>query len=621
MKKIYTIILVALAALISIPAFADGYTPEQKAAVSATKTVTPIGDSSEYLLNLETFVKGQGLNSTAKSSDMDIILVLDVSGSMEGTKMTNLISAAKGFVDIIKADGTKHSATHRISIVKFACNKNLEIGDNKGSYNGYSNMNYSQVVLDYTDATTAGVSTLKTAIGKLTAAGATHSDYGMQLAQNVISGTGLTSTLKGARTDAIKTVVMFTDGTPTSGSSFEDSVANGAVTAAKTMKGNGVIVYTIGLFDNGTASSTKVTNYMNAVSSNYPNATSYTSRGTRVSSDKDYYYVTTDPNDLAGIFSKIGEDISKANAGINLKKDEVVLKDIITPSFTLPEGASSITVKVATIDQVQTQSATDPTITGYTWKDETVVYSGGRNVSTVEAYKDIAVAVSTDGKTIDVTGFDFSTYWVGPDITKSGTSVTKIETHPNGKKLIIQIAIQFDPNATESGKISTNGEGSAVYAGDVEIAKYQVEPADVFTPLALVIKKGDDTGSGLLAGESILYTIERGTGEGSAWTKDTTFETLTIAVSATNTAAITETLGKLSAKYFADGQYVDYVYRVTEDYTWAWAHKSTTGSVVTQKLFNSDTDYTSKTFVFSKAPDTSNSVNHAEDNKANELAK
>ncbi len=65
-------------------------------------------------------------------------------------------------------------------------------------------------------------------------------------------------------------------------------------------------------------------------------------------------------------------------------------------------------------------------------------------------------AVSIQDKTISVTGFDYSENWVGKDVN---TGVV----HP-GKKLVVTIPIQ--DNGTGTGTVPTNGPDSAVYDKD-----------------------------------------------------------------------------------------------------------------------------------------------------------
>ncbi len=186
------------------------------------------------------------------------------------SRMEALQNAANAFVDSVAAmnDGITDTAQqHRISLVKFASDENNSIG-NGTNWDGY---NFSQVVSDLTAYTTQNASTLKNTINSLEGEGATRADYGMHQAQRVLDGDG---NLTGARTNAQKIVIFFTDGNPTTSSSWSDSVAGTAINYAYDMKQDGALVYSIGVFQGANPSDTNndFNRYMNAVSSNYPDA-------------------------------------------------------------------------------------------------------------------------------------------------------------------------------------------------------------------------------------------------------------------------------------------------------------------------------------------------------------
>ena len=148
---------------------------------------------------------------------------------------------------------------------------------------------------------------LKNTVGYIEPAGATRADYGLELARDM-SG----------REDAQKVVVFFTDGTPTDVRNFNPTVANNAIVAAKKMKGKGATVYTIGIFDDANPAD-EPTNYwtsdenkfMHAVSSNYPNATSYTTNelGKRTE-NSDFYKAASNADELKKVFDDISSSIT-----------------------------------------------------------------------------------------------------------------------------------------------------------------------------------------------------------------------------------------------------------------------------------------------------------------------
>lgn len=110
--------------------------------------------------------------------------------------------------------------------------------------------------------------------------------------------------------------MFFTDGTPTKQNKFDAGVANAAVTAAKNMKDGKATVYTIGIFDgvNPKASvqdskTSQENKFMQAVSSNYPNATAWDTHGTRAE-NSDYYKSATNAEELKKVFDGISQAIT-----------------------------------------------------------------------------------------------------------------------------------------------------------------------------------------------------------------------------------------------------------------------------------------------------------------------
>lgn len=237
-------------------------------------------------------------------------------------KMEALQSAANTFVDSVAAlnDGISDtSKQHRISLVKFASDENNNVGND---FTG-DRYNCSQVVSDLTAYTTNSASSLKNTIDRLYGEGATQADYGLHQAQRVLNGEdGLT----GAREGAQKIVIFFTDGNPTSGSSWEGSVAADAINYAYDMKQSGTLIYSIGVFQDANPSDTSgnFNKYMNAVSSNYKNATAKNwwgdaswydlnlgDRTQKDGEDANYYFAASDAEQLNQVFDDITSSITE----------------------------------------------------------------------------------------------------------------------------------------------------------------------------------------------------------------------------------------------------------------------------------------------------------------------
>ena len=234
-----------------------------------------------------------------------------------------------------------------------------------------------------------------------------------------------------------KVVVMFTDGTPTSGTLFEESVASDAISASKKLKDKNVKVYTIGIFS-GADPKANVTNtetskenkYMQAVSSNYPSATLQLgwgwkwTFGTRAA-NSNYYLSATSADELKNVFQTISNSITTTHVTAN---ESAVLRDTLTKPFVLNGDANAITVKKAKV--------TGKTGNTYSW-------------GSLEDVDGIKKNVSSDGKTVTVTGFDYtSTGTTGNVITKNGNDYS-------GYKLIVTIPIKVN-EAYEGWKAGRN---------------------------------------------------------------------------------------------------------------------------------------------------------------------
>lgn len=257
-------------------------------------------------------------NSTVTvTTPLDIVMVLDASGSMDHEmgggdptrRIDALESAASSFIDAIAKQNEGIEGVdrqHKVAIVKFAGKTSNNIGNETYRDGGYT-YNYTQVMKDLTDCSGGNVKALKHRIAQITPAGATRADNGLQLAEGITSG----------RADAKKIVVFFTDGTPTKIDKFDPTVANAAVAAAKNMKDSKATVYTIGIFDGADPSagiqdsgkSQKENKFMQAVSSNYPNATAWDTRGARAE-NADYYKSATNAEELKKVFDDISQAIT-----------------------------------------------------------------------------------------------------------------------------------------------------------------------------------------------------------------------------------------------------------------------------------------------------------------------
>lgn len=221
------------------------------------------------------------------------------------TKISALKNAVQNFIDSTDEQNADlgDNMKSRISLVKFGSDSSNEIGDDKNRQ-GY---NYSQVVSDFT----TNMNSLQNTVRDLDAAGATSADYGMEHAQRLLNGDRQYG-LDGAREDAEKVVIFFTDGEPNHWDGFDGDVANSAIQSAKDLKDGGTSVYTIGIFSGADAESleSNTNRYMHAMSSNYPNATGYrTNNMGERAADSEFYFAAADAEQLNKVFEDIFDQI------------------------------------------------------------------------------------------------------------------------------------------------------------------------------------------------------------------------------------------------------------------------------------------------------------------------
>ena len=290
-----------------------------------TDKTVEAGEESDFVTTLSA-ISSTSNTITTVPKPLDIVMVLDASGSMDNPMSSSdrtkridaLKTAANSFIEKIAEENAKisdESKRHKVAIVKFSGNKTEQVGNGTYREGGYT-YNYSQTMKGLTLCSKdKGAESLKRTVNAISPAGSTRADYGMELAEGITSG----------REDAKKVVLFFTDGSPTSGSGFESSVADSAINKANSLKKDGAVIYTIGIFSGAnpsadpTASGTiKENKFMHAVSSNYPAASSSISFwgewainfGARAE-NANYYKSAKNAQELEDIFKDISGSITE----------------------------------------------------------------------------------------------------------------------------------------------------------------------------------------------------------------------------------------------------------------------------------------------------------------------
>lgn len=475
--------------------FADANETPLDDGLKLEKTVTPNANGG-YTVHLEAYTTGT-VTTTTTTKPCDIVLVLDQSGSMAddfdgNTRQHAMQQAVDTFIENVATKARDEEVEHRIAIVKFAGKSTDSVGDD--TYNdGGNRYNYSQIVKELTpvnDADGANATALTAAVDKLTARGGTQIQNGLNHAQRLLNG------VDSAR-DSSKVVIVFTDGMPGDGD-FDASVATNAIASAKTLKDGGVTVYTVGIFtganpdemygasgfdtnSNGTVNSKWVKDtwglfpgtdfpeadrsagnrFLNLLSSNFEDAAevglkretkgwalihykiTYTITQNFNQSATGYYKNAADSASLKNIFTSISQTIGSANIDLG---SSTVIKDIVTPYFTVPETPENI--RLYTAD-----------------------YNGNGSFDGASAAPaSVKAKIDSATRAVNVTGFDFNQYYVSENVKTDGT---------RGKKLIIEFDVAVTDGFLGGNQVPTNDEKSGIYPDGTMIKPFTVPTQDV----------------------------------------------------------------------------------------------------------------------------------------------
>ena len=398
---------------------------------------------------------------------LDIVLVLDVSGSMEdpitSTDTTKRITILKNsinqFIDAFAQNNSKINQVNkqsRISIIKFAGDKSDKVGNDTYTENGYR-YNYTQIMSDFFTATNDNKAKLEDVVNSISPAGATCSDFAMELALKQINQSKNDESRKYAK----RVVFFVTDGQPTTLNNFDDDVANKAITASEEIKKDAE-VYTFGMFTETNPSSTghagsswtdeeKFNAYMHGVSSNYPAAQSYKNLGTRAENSA-YYMGAKSSNEATAIFNSVinkllsmtyaGADYTKVNeakkripSDLTLYTDETVqaledaLKDVkydldITQQDTVDGYVDAINKAIAQLKYK---------VADYTEVDKAIEKANKLNKENYEDFSKVEDAIKTVVRSKNITEQD--------EVDAMAKAINDAI-----KALVFQLKIKYDSN-------------------------------------------------------------------------------------------------------------------------------------------------------------------------------
>ena len=511
MKKFLAMLLALVMALslVALPSFAEGEedsagngsprvvyegaSGENNGGLVMSKTVTKGEGDDQFLLTLEAFATGTTRTDT-KEIPLDIVLVLDTSSSMSRDFDGNIWGVA---------DKDRRLTALKTAVNNFAESVAAKAKGSDGQYGGEDDVNYRIAVVEFASEaynltnglvdmdTSRGLTQVKNAVSGLQAGGDTYPATGLDMANSIFDANPISGDGQRGRV-----VIMFTDGYPAENGTdnINYTLCDKAIASAQTSKRTyGATVYTVGIFSGANPNSNIDTNfdygnrrdaekqlvaanrYMHYTSSNFQNAKSLRNGGEK--SGSSYYLAASNANSLNDVFKSISQTIG--STPVELTRTSV-LRDVISDSFTLPEGYTDGDIKAYSVSCESSTKNADGTYT-YTWK------------TTPDADK-YDVTVADDNKTINVTDFDYAANWV--DQYDVGGSKS------HGKKLVVEIPIVLDPDAT--GSVDTNGPASGIYASaDAETAFANFKTPTVYVPFFTVthVASTVDSATGANKGE------------------------------------------------------------------------------------------------------------------------
>ncbi len=466
-----------------------------------------VGDTNYYLSGTTTTTTRPSGITNQNSTIWTGVLYLQTK-TPKSTKIAALKDAVKKFIDEIKyndeydekgerrkdAQGNDTYLGNQISIVKFASNSyaggvqgynsaNAPLTEGNETYSsGYYTYNRTQVVKAFTSTKEGGATTLKNAVDQLNPGGATAADYGLNLARRLIENLPKEGE-EGDRSGSTKTVVFFTDGSPTYGNTFETNVASQAIDNAYYIKNSGATVWTIGVFDDYT---TEIDNFMNYTSSNYPGARSMSQPGNKTGSN---FYQNASNANLSDIFQSIAE-ASGGSGNTEVSGGSTVTVDVVASSFSLPEGVTKDDITVTVAKCTGKQSKTWVNEDGETITKDYLTF-GTPDVSTAFGLPAIEPSVDAKTNTVSTTGFDFSANWCG---------YNEDTKQYQGYKQIISFEIKVRPDAVGGPNVATNDSKSGIYVNGKQVAEFN--RPHVKLPISIWIKK-----QGLLGEDSAVFNI------------------------------------------------------------------------------------------------------------------
>ena len=373
--------------------------------------------------------------------------------------------------------------------------------------------------------------------------------------------------IKGISRHSNKVVVMFTDGEPTSNREFEENVANDAINASYYLKNNhDTTVYTIGVFEEGKADDSVP---MKSGANDITKYMNYVSSNFKDAWDIDATYTQTN-TDKDKPYFKLAGSASEMTEIFDKISEEV------SGGAAMQLGSETILRDIVTSD-FELISTDISSVKVYTADYIERGTDGKRIFAERKDWKEYNANVKIkDGNTVEVKGFDYSS----KDNCVTDTKNADGSTTYSGKKLIVEFDIKVSDSCMGGGWFDTNTNASAIYNDKGENDKGELVGTfpvpEVNVPrktFDLIIKKEAAEGTTIDPSQTFVFTVK---GD-DKHTKDV------------NTQVIIKGDGSVTLKDLPVGKYT-----VTEDTNWSWRYEPDTA---TQTVVASNTTDKTVTFV------------------------
>ncbi len=280
-----------------------------------------------------------------------------------------------------------------------------------------------------------------------------------------------------------RALLLFTDGVPNNHNERDytypsTSAANlhysAAVYAAHDAKSRyGATVYSVGPATAISAANEQQKHFMDYISSNYPDAKSLESPGTKMKDDCNI--IADDAAGLEAAFKSLGEKIYNASMALNKNTQ---IRDTVTPYFDIGGGYNGGNIVV---EKIPYEKYSDGTL-GFNESKKETLYNESENIKLVTLIRNNGVEYDQEmddgttekrkGDQIIVSNYDYGANTVYPN-------------DGGGAKLRILIPIIPDPKFVGGNEVLTNAPGSGIYqenadrpTGEFEFPKTDVPVKD-----------------------------------------------------------------------------------------------------------------------------------------------